>query len=67
MKVGDKAYLCIHIVETNTKMVFPLEVDEYSVATIKGIYSQISSNRTDISFLAQVEDITSIFPSVRYF
>ena len=67
MKVGDKAYLCIHIVETNTKMVFPLEVDEYSVATIKGIYNQISSNRTDISFLAQVEDITSIFPSVRYF
>ena len=67
LKVGDKAYLCIHIVETNTKMVFPLEVDEYSVATIKGIYSQISSNRTDISFLAQVEDITSIFPSVRYF
>ena len=66
LKVGDKAYLCIHILETNTKIIFPLEVDEYSVVTIKGIYSQISSNKTNINFLAQVQDTTSIFPSVSY-
>ena len=67
LKVGDKAYLCIHILESNTKIIYPLEVDEYSVVTIKGIYSQISSNKTNINFLAQVQDMTSIFPSVSYF
>ena len=64
LKIGDKAYLCIHIVESKTRIVFPLEVDEYSVVTINGIYSQITSNSTDIRFLAQVGEITSIFPSV---
>jgi hypothetical protein len=64
LKVGDTAYLCIHIIPTNSKMVFPIEVDEYSVASIKGISSQISSNDTNIEFLAQVGETTSIFPSV---
>ncbi len=64
LKVGDKAYLCIHIVESKTKVVFPLEVDEYSVVTIKGIYNQISSNQTNINFLSQVQNTTSIYPSV---
>ena len=67
LKIGDKAYLCIHIVESKTRIVFPLEVDEYSVVTINGIYSQISPNSSDISFLAQVGEKTSIFPSVSNF
>ena len=66
LKVGDKAYLCIHILQTNTRIAFPLEVDEYSVASIKGFYEQISSNSTNnYEFLAQVGKITSVFPSVR--
>ena len=64
LKVGDTAYLCIHIIQTNKRIAFPIEVDEYSVASIKGIFSQISSNYTDITFLAQVGTTTSIFPSV---
>ena len=64
LKIGDKANLCIHLVENKTRIIFPLEVDEYSVVTINGIFSQISSNSSEISFLAQVGNITSIFPSV---
>ena len=65
LKVGDKAYLCIHILQSNTRIAFPLEVDEYSVASIKGFYDQINSNNnTDIEFLAQIGKKTSIFPSV---
>ena len=65
LKVGDKAYLCIHILQSNTRIAFPLEVDEYSVASIKGFYDQINSNNnTDIEFLAQIGKTTSIFPSV---
>ena len=65
LKVGDKAYLCIHILQSNTRIAFPLEVDEYSVASIKGIYDQASLEGNDINFLAQVGTITSVFPSVR--
>ena len=64
LKIGDKANLCIHILESNTRIVFPLEVDEYSVVTINGYFNQISSNSSNISFLAQVGETTSIFPSV---
>ena len=64
LKVGDTAYLCIHIIQTNKRIAFPIEVDEYSVASIKDIFSLISTNYTDIEFLAQVGKTTSIFPSV---
>ena len=63
LKVGDKAYLCIHILETNKRVALPVVVDEYSVAAINGLYSQKSSNST-IQLLAQVGTTTSIFPSV---
>ena len=63
LKVGDTVYLCIHIIQENKRIAFPIEVDEYSVASIKGIFSQIPSNST-IGFLAQVGKTTSIFPSV---
>ena len=56
--------VCIHIIQINKRIAFPIEDDEYSGATIKGIISLISSNYTDIEILAQVGKTTSIFPSV---
>ena len=64
LKVGDSAVLCIHMLESGTRIAIPVEVDEYSVASIKGIYSKITSE-SDTNFLAQVGTVTSVFPSVR--
>ena len=64
LEIGNKAYLCIHVIEANIRIAIPIIVDEYSVATIKGIYNQKSSNNT-IQLLAQIGTITSVFPSVR--
>ena len=66
LKIGDSAVLCIHILESGTRIAIPIEVDEYSVASIKGIYGKISSE-TNTNFLAQVGTVTSVFPSVRIF
>ena len=65
LKLGDKVYLCIHNIQSETRIAFPIEVDEYSVATIKGIYNQISNNDNDIEFLAQVGTTTSVYKVVR--
>ena len=65
LKIGDKVYLCIHNIQNQTRIAFPIEVDEYSVATIKGIYNKINDNDTDVEFLAQVGTITSVFKAVR--
>ena len=66
LKIGDSAVLCIHMLESGTRIAIPIEVDEYSVASIKGIYGKIS-NEDNINFLAQVGTVTSVFPSVRIF
>ena len=64
LEIGNKAYLCIHVIEANIRIAIPIIVDEYSVATIKGIYDQKATNKT-IQLLAQVGATTSVFPSVR--
>ena len=66
LEIGKAAYLCIHVVEANKRIAIPITIDEYSVATIKGIYNQKSSNST-IQLLAQVGTITSVFPAVRFY
>ena len=66
LKIGDSAVLCVHVLESGTRIAIPIEVDEYSVASIKGIYGKISSE-TNTNFLAQVGTVTSVFPSVRIF
>ena len=66
LKIGDSAVLCIHMLESGTRIAIPIEVDEYSVASIKGIYGKMSSE-TNTNFLAQVGTVTSVFPSVRIF
>ena len=66
LKVGDKVYLCIHNIQNETRIAFPIEVDEYSVATIKGLYNNIKDNNDiNIEFLAQVGTLTSVFKAVR--
>ena len=65
LKIGDTIYLCIHNIQNKTRIAFPIEVDEYSVATIKGIYNKINSNDSDIEFLAQVGTTTSVYKTVR--
>ena len=52
------------MLESGTRIAIPIEVDEYSVASIKGIYGKMSSE-TNTNFLAQVGTVTSVFPSVR--
>ena len=65
LKIGDKIYLCIHNIQNQTRIAFPIEVDEYSVATIKGIYSKFSNLDSNIEFLAQVGSTTSVYKAVR--
>ena len=67
LQIGDKVYLCIHNIQNETRIAIPIEVDEYSVATIKGLYSSISSAQNDLEFLAQVGTITSVYKAVRFF
>ena len=64
LKIGDTVYLCIHNIQNETRIAFPIEVDEYSVATIKGIYNKIDNKESSIEFLAQMGTITSVFKSV---
>ena len=64
LKVGDKVYLCIHNIQNETRIAFPITVDEYSVASIKGIYNKINNKENDIEFLAQMGKTTSVFKSV---
>ena len=65
LKVGDTAYLCIHVLNSNVRVVLPVEVDEYSVVSIKGIYNQIANENKTIQFLSQMGETTSVFPAVR--
>ena len=65
LKIGDKIYLCIHNIQNQTRIAFPIEVDEYSAATIKGIYSKFSNLDSNIEFLAQVGSTTSVYKAVR--
>ena len=67
LQIGDKVYLCIHNIQNETRIAIPIEVDEYSVATIKGLYTSISSTENDIEFLAQVGNTTSVYKAVRFF
>ena len=67
LKIGDKVYLCMHNIQNKTRIAIPIEVDEYSVATIKGLYTSISSTENDIEFLAQVGNTTSVYKAVRFF
>ena len=67
LQIGDKVYLCIHNIQNETRIAIPIEVDEYSVATIKGLYNSVSSGEYDIEFLAQVGKITSVYKAVRFF
>ena len=64
LKIGDTVYLCIHNIQNETRIAFPIEVDEYSVATIKGIYNKIDNKESSIEFFAQMGTITSVFKSV---
>ena len=64
LKIGDTVYLCIHNIQNETRIAFPIEVDEYSVSTIKGIYNKIDNKESSIEFLAQMGTITSVFKSV---
>jgi hypothetical protein len=66
LEIGDTAYLCIHIIGKSTRIAIPLEVDEYNVATIKGLYQQVSSDNNNIELLAQVGGTTSVFKSVNH-
>ena len=67
LQIGDKVYLCIHNIQNETRIAIPIQVDEYSVATIKGLYSSISSEEYNLEFLAQVGNITSVYKAVRFF
>ena len=67
LQIGDKVYLCIHNIQNETRIAIPIQVDEYSVATIKGLYSSISSEEYNLEFLAQVGTITSVYKAVRFF
>ena len=65
LKIGDRVYLCIHNIQNETRIAFPIDVDEYSVSTIKGIYNRIGNNESNIEFLAQVGTTTSVYKVVR--
>ena len=67
LQIGDNVYLCIHNIQNETRIAIPIEVDEYSVATIKGLYNTVSNGEYDIEFLAQVGTITSVYKVVRFF
>ena len=63
LKVGDTVYLCIHNIQNKTRIAIPIEVDEYSVATIKGLYNKINIEGT-LELLAQVGTLTSVYKAV---
>ena len=63
LKVGDTVYLCIHNIQNETRIAIPIEVDEYSVATIKGLYNKINIEGT-LELLAQVGTLTSVYKAV---
>ena len=63
LKVGDTVYLCIHNIQNQTRIAIPIEVDEYSVATIKGLYNKINIEDT-LELLAQVGTLTSVYKAV---
>ena len=64
LKVGDTVYLCIHNIQNETRIAIPIEVDEYSVATIKGLYNKITNIEDTLELLAQVGTLTSVYKAV---
>lgn len=60
LKLGKSVILCIHILEKGVRVAAPLEIDEYSVVSIKDIYSSVVNN-TNITFVAQIGDVTSVY------
>ena len=67
LKLGDKAVLCIHFIQTGQRIALPVEVDQYSVVSINGAQSSTSSSLNEtgkIELLAQIGSVTSVFPAV---
>ena len=67
VKVGDEVVLCIHLIQSDKKIGIPLKVDEYSVVRVEGVKDEYDdfSEIDEYEILAQINDTTSVFTSVR--
>ena len=67
LEIGKEIILCIHIPELEQKIPFKIKVDEYSLLTINQGYSLANkiTNKEFIHFIAQIGNITSLYPSVK--
>ena len=67
VKVGDEVVLCIHLIQSDKKIGIPIKVDEYSVVRVEGVKDEYEDNeeKYEYEILAQINDTTSVFTSVR--
>jgi len=76
LKLGDEVVLCIHMKQLKEKVAIRLRVDEYSMFSVEGFYEKYKNysealkkkdlnSIDDIELLAQIDNITSNFTSVR--
>ena len=72
LKVGDEVVLCIHTLpisdtnqnqKPNLKFAISIKVDEYSILSVDGINAL--SEKDDMELLAQINEVTSVFTTVR--
>ena len=69
VKVGDEVVLCIHLIQSDKKIGIPIKVDEYSVVRVEGVKDEYddldNEEKYEYEILAQINDTTSVFTSVR--
>ena len=73
VKVGDEVVLCIHLIQSDKKIGIPIKVDEYSVVRVEGVKDEYddfekdpdNNEKYEYEILAQINDTTSVFTSVR--
>ena len=69
VKVGDEVVLCIHLMQSDKKIGIPIKVDEYSVVRVEGVKDEYddldNEEKYEYEILAQINDTTSVFTSVR--
>ena len=69
LKVGEEVVLCIHIIDhernrDKKRLAVKVIADEYSVVSLDGIHNMYGNHHKNVEFLAQIGNVTSVFPSV---
>lgn len=67
VEIGKELTFCLHFFPLYQKIAFKVKVDDYAILTVTGGYMLVSaSSFQTTSFIAQLGEVTSMFPTTYY-